>query len=238
MSKVESVESGVERAIVDGPPGAIGEAEVDRLRDALLEWFEMHGRTFCWRSPTERPYVKILAEVLLQRTTAQAVTKVLPQLIDRYPDWTSLATAERKEVADIIRSLGLWRRRSEVLIELAKAVRAGGVPESRVGLEDLPGVGQYIASAVLLACHDKRVPLLDSNMARLLERYFGPSDRVDLRYDPYLQSLAHTLVDHPRTVDINWAVLDFAADVCRPRMPRCESCPVADSCYYAARSVA
>ena len=93
-------------------------------------------------------------------------------------------------------------------------------------------VGQYIASAVLLFCHDQPEPLLDVNMARVLERYFGPREFADIRYDPYLQSLARKVVSCRRPAQMNWAILDLAALVCRTHSPRCGECPVAKGCRY------
>ena len=94
----------------------------------------------------------------------------------------------------------------------------------------MPAVGQYVASAVLLFCHERPEPLIDSNMARVLERYFGSRKLADIRYDPYLQRLARDVVgsDHPTL--INWAILDFAALVCTPRNPRCQKCPLNRGC--------
>jgi len=98
----------------------------------------------------------------------------------------------------------------------------------------MPGVGQYVANAVYLFCHRTAEPLLDATMARVLERYFGPRRLVDIRYDPYLQELARSVVAGNDAIDVNWALLDLGAMVCRPRDPLCEICPVARGCYWRA----
>lgn len=106
-------------------------------------------------------------------------------------------------------------------------------PTTREEIEQLPGIGQYIASAVLLFCHKGNAPLLDVNMARVLERSFAARKLADIRYDPWLQSIALRVVRHPRSAEINWAILDVAAKFCSIKNPDCASCPAQDCCRFA-----
>ena len=73
-------------------------------------------------------------------------------------------------------------------------------------------------------------PLIDVNMSRLLERYFGKRKMADIRYDPYLQKLSYEIVNHQRAKDINWAILDFAALICKASNPKCKSCILVKYC--------
>jgi A/G-specific adenine glycosylase len=109
--------------------------------------------------------------------------------------------------------------------------RRGRFPYTREDIEPLPGIGQYIANAVLLFCHGEAQPLLDANMARVLERYFGPRRLADIRYDPYLQVLAKRVVSCGDPISMNWAILDFASFVCALR-PKCEACPLKEACMF------
>ena len=88
--------------------------------------------------------------------------------------------------------------------------------------------------AVMLFCHGQSQPLLDVNMARVLERVYGPRKLADIRYDPYLQELAGKIVRSKYSARLNWAVLDLAATICLLRTPRCGLCPVASLCQHAA----
>lgn len=205
------------------------------FRAKLLEWYRRNGRRFPWRRRSASNYNKIIAEVLLQRTRAETVAKFFPIFVTRYPSWSHLATANRHELMALIRPVGLWRRRSTVLIELAREMvkRNGRFPKDREQLEALPGVGQYIANSIMLLCHNHPQPLLDTNMARVLERYFGPRTLSDIRYDPYLQSLAKMVVDCSDSKALNWAILDFAAKVCSIRRPKCSQCDLASECKFA-----
>lgn len=113
------------------------------------------------------------------------------------------------------------------------ANRRGRFPRTREEIEALPGIGQYIANAVLMFVHGQQQPLLDTNMARVLERVFGPRKLADIRYDPYLQGLATLVVTCEKPAEMNWAILDLAAMVCTIKNPRCIKCPVMHMCKWA-----
>lgn len=208
---------------------------VEAFQRDLLDWYEANGRMFLWRHHSAGHYVRIVSEILLQRTTAAAVNAVLPNFIKQFPSWKHLAGTPESELQEWLRPLGLWQRRSTALVSLAKAISDDPEPlsDNRSDLEKLPAVGQYVASAILLFVHDRKEPLLDSNMSRVLERYFGNRELADIRYDPYLQALSRRVVDCTRPIKMNWAILDLGALICTPKAPRCHQCPVARRCVYA-----
>jgi A/G-specific adenine glycosylase len=96
----------------------------------------------------------------------------------------------------------------------------------------LPGVGQYIASAVLVTFFEQDEPLLDATMARVLERIFGRRKLVDIRYDPYLQVLSRRVIAGSQRLKLNWALLDLGALVCKQDRPQCPECPLKQNCKY------
>lgn len=192
---------------------------------------------FPWRRKRATQYVQIVSEVLLQRTQADRVAAMLPDFIEEFPNWSTLSTATKADLRTHLKPLGLWRRRTISLLALADVASATNrFPEDRSKLEQLPAVGQYVASAILIFVHGKSEPLLDSNMARVIERYFGARELADIRFDPYLQKLSRRIVNVKQAAPLNWAILDLAALVCMPRKPRCEACPLAKGCKYRARN--
>ena len=204
------------------------------LGKELLHWYKGNGRDFPWRR-AESCYERIVAELLLQRTQAVTVSKFYDNFLQRYPSWESLAFAIEQDLGDLLKPIGLWRRRARTLIHLSRTLLELGcqIPSTRIELEKLPGISQYIASAVLLLCHGRTEPLLDVNMARILERVYEPREMADIRYDPLLQQYARSLVEVDDPISVNWAVMDLAATVCLRGVPRCSECPIAGMCEYA-----
>jgi A/G-specific adenine glycosylase len=200
----------------------------------LLQWYAHSARKFPWRRRRASRFHRIIAEVLLQRTRAEVVAAFLPHFLVTYPTWEKIASASEETLGTFLQPLGLWRRRAASLKKLAleMASRGGRFPETREEIEELPGVGQYIANAIMLFCHNGAEPLLDVNMARVLERYFTPRRLADIRFDPVLQARARVVVTGPNAIEMNWAILDLAALVCTIRNPKCDSCPLAARCHF------
>jgi A/G-specific adenine glycosylase len=215
------------------PPEAV--ARILWLRRRLLPWFARKGRTFPWREPGATPYEVVVAEILLQRTTAAGVARVYNAFVERYPSWDALAQAPPGSLESALRPLGLWRQKALALQHLAQSIgeRGGVLPRTRKELERLPGIGPYTASAVLAIVYGQAEPLLDVNMARLLGRFLGSSLSAEVNPKRRLHALALGLVRSKRCLEVNWAALDFGALVCRPRRPRCPECPLRTRCEYA-----
>jgi len=204
------------------------------LQVELLNWFQMSRRNFPWREATANDYEKIVSEVFLQRTKAERVAKFYAFFLKKYPSWQDLATASVQQLQTDLQPLGLHKQRGERLYRLAQEMNArlGVFPDSREVVEEFSMMGQYIANAFELFILKKAKPLLDVNMARFLERQFEARRKADIRYDSFLQNLAHQLVHHATPILINWAVLDFAALICTARSPKCDQCPVNGVCNY------
>lgn len=226
------------RAVDGGTEAVIPARAAGAMRRALLRWYAEKGRDFPWRIERNNLYHLVVAEFLLQRTRAETVSAFFDVFMTRFPSWKALADASAEDIGKFLRPIGLWRRRSESLSALAKAIAArnGHFPSSREEIEQLPGVGQYIANAIMLFSAGHAEPLLDVNMARVLERLFGPRKLVDIRYDPYLQSLSRVVVRGEHAAELNWAILDLAAMVCTAKNPRCGECALRRNCRFANRS--
>lgn len=202
----------------------------------LKAWHTIHGRDLPWRRAGSTQYEIIVAELLLWRTRAENVAKLYGDFLDKYPGWDVLAEAREEEVRHFLAPLG-YVERARILIELAQVLAdKHDLDLQRDQLQGLPGIGQYIAS-VLLTVWGDREPFLDVNMARVLERFFGPRKLADIRFDPYLQQLSRAVLPAEGVKEFNWAILDLGALVCRSHRPRCTHCPIESECTFAQDSL-
>lgn len=202
------------------------------FQDQILMWYQENGRKFEWRRNGLSSYEKILTEILLQRTKAETVAKFFKAFFKQYPTWKSINTTTIEEMQESLKPFGLWRQRAVLLKKLSyEMIRLHcRIPKDREAIDALPGIGQYVGNTIEVLIHKTSKPFLDVNMARVLERFFGKRKLADIRYDPYLQELAHKVVNHSKCKEINWAILDFGALVCKARKPECGLCVLLKKC--------
>jgi A/G-specific adenine glycosylase len=212
----------------------ITDQKIKIFQNKILCWYENNGRHFPWRNKSATNYQKIISEALLQRTRAEVVAKFFPNFIKKYPSWNQLGNANEEELQDILKPLGLYKQRGSRLYRLAQILKnkKGRFPKNRADVEELPLMGQYITNAYELFILKRPSPLLDVNMARVLERYFGPRQKADIRHDPYLQDLSKKVVNHTNFKEVNWAILDFGSLICTARKPKCFDCLFVKTCNY------
>ncbi len=199
-----------------------------------MDWYTKNGRRFPWRKKNLTNYQIIIAEILLQRTKAETVAGFYCNFIRTFPSWASLAKTKIKKLEQLLKPVGLYKQRAKRLQALAIEMnkRKGKLPRARMELEQLPFIGQYIANAVELLIFQYPSPLIDVNMSRLLERFFGERKMSDIRHDSYLQELSHRVVSHDNSKELNWAILDYAAIICKARKPSCNNCQLVKKCIY------
>ena len=181
------------------------------------------------------PWQLLVVEILLQQTRAERTAAFVPAFLAAFPSLRALAATDEQLLATRLAPLGLQNRRARRLIALARALlaRDGRVPNSKPELESLPGVGPYVAAAYLSIVLHQPEPTVDVNMARVIERLYGPRTLADIRYDPHINSIARRLIQHAtRPEEFNWAVLDLGAAHCKARSPSCQSCPLIEVCPF------
>ncbi len=208
------------------------------MHTALLEWYTQEGRKeLPWRR-LRSPYGILLAEVLLQRTSARAVEKNFPAIFERLPDLEHLGAISEFDLQEILKPLGLFQRRARHLKDLAQDLQQrfhGKIPRTYDELTSLMGLGDYIPRAVLCFAWGQRVAVVDLNVIRIFARMFSiqPKSREDPRRTPEIVRLAEDMLPPKEHVKkYNWALLDLGALVCKFGTPLCEECPISAFCDY------
>jgi A/G-specific adenine glycosylase len=205
------------------------------FRKFLLSWWNQHKITYPWRSYTD-PWQVLLAETLLRKTNAEKVERFIPEVTAAFPSPQALLSISRQDLEGLLVPFGMQKRKTQELRHLAARVietHGGRVPANAQDLKALPGVGDYIANAVLCFSFGQRRAVVDTNVIRVLLRVFGLSSvRSRPRTDPEIWQFAERLLPRRRYKDYNWALLDLAKKVCRARRPLHEECPLASICSY------
>jgi A/G-specific adenine glycosylase len=202
--------------------------------EELLNWHQSNKRNFAWRVAQD-PYEILVAEIMLQKTDASKVEKVYSNFIKKYPDPYTLANSDVLDIRKDINLLGIHQR-AERLKKMAETLIDkfnGKVPDTKPELMELFGVGEYISNAVLCFAYEKDVPLLDTNIIRVLERIFSiKSEKIRPRTDKKLWQIMESIIPSGKAKEFNVALLDFSAKICTAKNPKHIQCPLGHICNY------
>ncbi len=186
--------------------------------DALLSWYRTQRRHLPWRD-TGNPYDVLVSEFMLQQTQVERVIPYFKRWMEQYPTIEDLASAPLSDALALWSGLG-YNNRCKRLHDSAKIIAADGWPTSIESLQKLPGVGAYTARAIAAFALGQHVAATDTNLRRVLSRWYGEplnGQALDVAAN---QSLAEPASDW------NQAMMDLGATICRNHDPACKQCPV------------
>ncbi len=212
---------------------SLDRTKIQWFRRKMREWSRENFRDFPWRR-TKDPYAILAAEFILQKTDAPTAAPFYERFMERYPNLPELAAGSVEEISALLQPLGLHFRASR-LHETATILLEqynGKIPTTESKLLQLPGVGKYTARSLLANSYNKSCAVLDTNVARILERVFGiEGGRVKSR-DPLLWRAAERVAPKTKVGTWNLTLIDFGAAVCTAKNPHCSSCPLSRQCCY------
>ena len=209
------------------------DTEIAGLRAALLQRYDVAGRSLPWRvRPEDRargvsanPYAVWLSEIMLQQTTVAHASPYWQRFLSEFPTVTDLANAKRERIMEMWAGLGYYAR-ARNLYKCAQMVRdsyAGVFPNTEAELLKLPGIGPYTAAAIAAICFDEATVVVDGNVERVISRMARvetplPKGKADIK------NVAALLADPDRPGDYSQALMDLGATICAPKTPKCGGC--------------
>jgi A/G-specific adenine glycosylase len=202
------------------------------FRNALLHWYDGHQRSLPWRE-TRDPYRIWVSEVMLQQTQVKTVTPYYHRYLDRFPDLPSLAASDLQSVLKLWEGLGYYARARNLHSAARQIVDRfdGEFPSTPERIRTLPGVGDYIASAVLSIAFGLPTAVVDGNVKRVLARLYMAEAPVNRPASHKIyKEMADRLIDPASPGRFNQAMMELGATICKPRNPDCPLCPVAFFC--------
>jgi A/G-specific adenine glycosylase len=202
------------------------------LRRSLLAWYAKHQRQLPWRESRD-PYRIWVSEIMLQQTQVATVKSYFERFVQRFQTVADLAEADEPEVLRYWEGLGYYRRARQ-MHQAARVIMAdhdGQFPGSLPAIQSLPGIGRYTAGAIVSIAFDQPAPILEANTIRLYSRLLAYRDdprRADGQR--LLWQFAEAILPRRQVGHFNQALMELGSEVCRPRAPLCEHCPLARLC--------
>ncbi len=191
----------------------------------LLEWYKTYGRhDLPWRN-TDNMYHLYLSEIMLQQTQVNRVREeYYPQFLQKFPSLKALSQASQSDVLAAWSGLGYYSRARNLHKTAILCMEA--LPNTQEELLKLPGIGKYTASAICSFGHNQNIAVVDTNIARVLKRFFALLNPTDKK----IWSDAKTFVNEKDPRHHNLALMDLGSLICLPKNPKCEQCPLKDEC--------
>jgi A/G-specific adenine glycosylase len=207
----------------------------------LLRWYGFHRRPLPWRTGPDAdprlrpdPYHVLVSESMLQQTQVATVIPYFTRFIRELPTLEALSQAPEQQVLRLWQGLGYYSRARNLHRAARQVVqRHGGmVPDETDALLELPGIGRYTAGAIASLAFDRRAPILDGNVMRVLCRLDGiDGDPRTPNTNKHLWWRAEQIMPRRRSAgDFNSALMELGATICTPRSPACGRCPVRLHC--------
>ena len=180
----------------------------------------------------------LVFEIMSQQTPIARVQPIWLEWMQRWPTPEDVAAASSADIIVAWANLGYPSRALRLKACAAAIVEkhGGEVPLTLKDLTLLPGVGTYTASALLAFRHGIRVPVLDTNVRRVMVRFLDgrefpphttPSKAETMRADALLPEDGH----HAARVSL--ALMEFGALVCTQLSPSCDECTIHTHCAWA-----
>ena len=176
----------------------------------------------------------MIAEFMLQRTRAEQAEPIYKQFLKEFPNIRKLANAPLKKIGKYTAKLGLHKR-AKRFINAARFITKefnGKIPDTPDELLMIPGIGEYVAGAILTVCFNKKYPVVDSNIARFMNRYYGLRLTGEIRRKKEIKQIAGRLFNIRNLGKLLFALIDFAALICKPQIANCKKCVIRQKCNF------
>lgn len=181
-------------------------------------------------------YELLIAIVLSAQTTDKRVNSVTSILFDRYKNLEELSDADIKDIENILRPLGSFRKKALYVKEIARILFLdydGKVPIKRKELEAMPGVGRKTVNVFLGEFYNIPTIAVDTHVERVSKRLGLAKDSDDVRcVEEKLKRKFKRDVWAKRHLQL---VL-FGRYHCKALSPNCDVCKLKDICKYKKRS--
>ncbi len=198
----------------------------------LINWYNHNKRDLPWRK-TKDPYKIWVSEIILQQTRIEFGIKYYYKFIKKYPDVKKLANSKEMDLMKIWEGLGYYSRAINML-KTAKIVLNnfnGVFPLSYEELIQLPGIGDYTASAISSICNDELQVVVDGNVLRFLSRIHKIDLPIEsIKTKKYFKKLGFKLIQDVKPGDFNQALMDYGSTICKPKKFDCNNCLFSSDC--------
>ena len=198
----------------------------------LIDWYSQQKRALPWRDHPV-PYAVWVGEIMAQQTRLDSMLPYYERWMILFPNVNRLAQAKLQDVLKAWEGLGYYQRARNMHKAAKMFVREyqGEIPNSVDQLLKIPGIGPYTAGAIASIAFQKDEAAVDGNAARVFARLFNIKEPINQSKGlKEAWQRARSILPQNKASDFNQALMDLGANVCLPRLPKCDQCPLNIEC--------
>jgi endonuclease-3 len=177
------------------------------------------------------PFELLIAVVLSAQATDVGVNKATKKLYAVANTPEAIYALGLDGLKSYIRTIGLYNTKAKNIIKTCKLLideHASQVPEDRISLEKLPGVGRKTANVILNTAFGQPTIAVDTHIFRVSNRTgIAPGKDVRVVEDKLIKFVP----DEYKLDAHHWLIL-HGRYTCVARKPRCGSCVIYDLCEF------
>ena len=179
------------------------------------------------------PYHVWISEVMLQQTRIEAVINYYNRFMMELPTVFDLAKIEEERLLKLWEGLGYYNRARNLkkCAQMIVEKYNGDFPNKYDELINLPGIGEYTASAISSICFNEKESCIDGNVLRVFTRIHNDSRNISDKKvkDDIRKSLMENMTED--SGDFNEGLMELGEVICIPNgEPKCDICPVRTYC--------
>lgn len=206
--------------------------KMSQFSQLLLNWYQINQRSLPWRND-KNPYYIWISEIMLQQTQVVTVIPYFLNFIETFPTIFDLAQSDENKLMKAWEGLGYYSRARNLRVAANQIMTEfdGEMPTTRNELLTLKGIGPYTASAIASIAFDEVTPAIDGNAFRVFSRVMTEaSDIGEAKSRVIFENIGNQLISESHPGDFNQAIMDLGSQICTPKAPECEICPVNTVC--------
>lgn len=199
----------------------------------VLNWFHENGRKELPWQKNKTLYKVWISEIMLQQTMVKTVIPYFKKFILRFPDIKSLKTGTLNQILHLWSGLGYYNRAKNIYktAQIITEEYQSNFPDQFSILIKLPGIGKSTAGAILSLSKNYFFSILDSNVKRILIRYYGIIGCIKTKQiEKKLWNTIELVTPLHNTGKFNQAMMDIGSLVCTSKQPKCYICPLQKNC--------
>lgn len=208
------------------------------LSKKIIAWYQKHKRSLPWRThrnTKDRDYKVLISEFMLQQTKVSTVIPYFNKFYKKFPNINSLAKARITSVLKQWEGLGYYRRARNLHLtsKILNKDFDSSLPADINQLKNLPGIGDYTASAIMAIAKNKSFIGIDGNAKRVLSRIFAIQQNKD--FIKNIEKKIITMKVNKNCSELMQGIMEIGALLCSPKKPDCQKCPIQKYCKFSFR---